>query len=95
MVSASFLKNVMLWEFPGGLVVKIPGFHCHSLGSVPGRGTEILQAARCGQKKKVMLCSVGVAARKGKYIIVHYAPRSEKGLESYIGLARKFIHVFP
>ena len=39
-------------EFAGGLVVRIPGFHCHGLGSVPGRGTEILQAAWHGQKKK-------------------------------------------
>ena len=37
-------------EFPGGLVVRIPGFHCCGLGSIPGQGTEILQAA-CGQKK--------------------------------------------
>ena len=29
------------WEFPGDLVVSIPGFHCHGLGSVPGQGTEI------------------------------------------------------
>ena len=31
-------------EFPGGLVVRIPGFHCHGPGSVTGRGTETLQA---------------------------------------------------
>ena len=28
-------------EFPGGLAVRIPGFHCCGLGSVPGGGTEI------------------------------------------------------
>ena len=27
-------------EFPGGLVVRIPGFHCRGPGSVPGQGTE-------------------------------------------------------
>ena len=34
------------YEFPGGLVVRIPGFHCHGPGSVPGWGTEIPQAVR-------------------------------------------------
>ena len=33
-------------------MVRIPGFHCCGLGSVPGWGTEILQAVQCGQKKK-------------------------------------------
>ena len=28
-------------EFPGGLVVKIPGFHCLRPGSICGWGTEI------------------------------------------------------
>ena len=40
------------WEFPGGLVVRIPDFHCCGVGSIPGWGTEIPQAARRGQKKK-------------------------------------------
>ena len=39
-------------EFPGGLVVRIPGFHCCGLGSIPGWGTEILQAMWGGQKTK-------------------------------------------
>ena len=41
-------------EFPGGLVVRILGFHYRGLGSIPGRGTEIPQAARRSppQKKK-------------------------------------------
>ena len=37
---------------PGHLVVRIPGFHCHGPGSIPGGGTEILQTAWHGQKKK-------------------------------------------
>ena len=37
-------------EFPGGLVVRITGFHCCGLGSVAGRGTEIPQATWHGQK---------------------------------------------
>ena len=44
-------------ELPGGLGVRILGFHCRGLGLVPGQGTEILQATRRsmvwhGQKKK-------------------------------------------
>ena len=27
-------------QSPGGLVVRILGFHCHSPGSIPGQGTE-------------------------------------------------------
>ena len=34
----------MLRAFPGGLVVRILGFHCCGPGSIPGRGTEILQS---------------------------------------------------
>ena len=30
-------------------MVRIPGFDCHGLGSVPGQGTEILRATRCSQ----------------------------------------------
>ena len=44
-------------EFPGGLVVRIPGFHCHDPGSIPGQGTEIPKAASHGQKKKRMSSS--------------------------------------
>ena len=35
-------KKIFYGEFPGGLVVRILGFHCCGPGSVPGRGTEIL-----------------------------------------------------
>ena len=45
-------SNIKNREFPGGLVLRILGFHCHGLGSIPGWGTEILQAVWCGQKKK-------------------------------------------
>ena len=31
-------------EFPGSPVVRTLGFHCCGLGSIPGWGTEILQA---------------------------------------------------
>ena len=44
-----FLKYTYFGEFPGGLVVRIPGFHCHGPGSLPGQGTEIPQAVQRGQ----------------------------------------------
>ena len=39
-------------EFPGGLVVRIPGFHCCGPGSIPGWETEIAQAAQPKEKRK-------------------------------------------
>ena len=41
-------------EFPGGLVVKTPCFHCRTaadMGSLPGRVTKILHASRHGHKQ--------------------------------------------
>ena len=40
-------------EFPGGPVVKTEHFHCHSLGSIPGRGTNVPKAVQCAQKRKI------------------------------------------
>ena len=37
---------------PGGLVVRIPHFHCHDLGSTPGWGTEVPQAAGAAEREK-------------------------------------------
>ena len=37
-------------------MVRIPGFHCHGSGSIPGWGTEILQAAQHGQNKNKQNC---------------------------------------
>ena len=42
-------KQKTTWEFPGGLVVNIPYFHCFGSGSVPCQGTQILQAMWGGQ----------------------------------------------
>ena len=39
-------------DFPGGLVVRIPGFHWRGPGSIPSWGAEIPQAAQCNQKTK-------------------------------------------
>ena len=33
-------------------MVRAPRFHCRGLGSIPGRGTKIPQAAQRGQKEK-------------------------------------------
>ena len=41
-----------MWEFPGDLVVRILGIHCHCSGSIPGQGTEIGQTAVVNPKKK-------------------------------------------
>ena len=46
----SQLKKVYR-EFPGGLLAKILGFHCHGLSSKPGWKTEIPQATWHGKKK--------------------------------------------
>ena len=35
-------KMMCIWEFPGGTVVRILGFHCRGLDSIPGWGIEIL-----------------------------------------------------
>ena len=51
-VPTPFIKNIILGEFPGGLVVKILGFHCCGLGSISDQGTESLQAAWGGQKNQ-------------------------------------------
>ena len=40
-----YKKEWQSWEFPGGLVVRIRHFQCCALGSIPGRGAEIPQAA--------------------------------------------------
>ena len=50
---AGFSNIFKKWgEFPGGRVVRIPGFHCLGSGSVPGQGTEIPQAVQHSKKKK-------------------------------------------
>ena len=39
-------------EFLGGLAAGIPSFHCCGLGSIPARGSEILQAVHSVARKK-------------------------------------------
>ena len=45
-------SNIKNREFPGGLVLRILGFHCHGPVSVPGQGTEIPQATQQNKQKK-------------------------------------------
>ena len=47
-----FIKIRDIWDFPCGPVVKTPGFQCRGMGSIPGQGTKIPQAARHRQKKQ-------------------------------------------
>ena len=35
------------WRVPGSLMVRIPGFCCLGLYSIPGQGTEIPEATQC------------------------------------------------
>ena len=51
-------KEKHLQEFPGGPVVRTQGFHCRSLGSIPGQGTKIpashkVQTEKKKKKKKI------------------------------------------
>ena len=75
---------MQLWEFPGGLVVRIPGFHW---GSVLGQGTEIPQAPWRDLKKKTQLflkCqlflppkhlhSLGAFSQSGEVPLVKWGP---------------------
>ena len=41
-------------EFPGGLVVRILGFHFCGLGSIPGRGNEISRDVRRHEINKLI-----------------------------------------
>ena len=50
-LTPEFSREYLWEEFPGGLAVKIWCFHFHSLGSILGPETEILQAAEHSQKK--------------------------------------------
>ena len=60
----------MLREFLGCLVVRILGFHCHGLGSVPGQGAEIPSYKPHGMAIKIMplIPTLGVVVRIQKYL---------------------------
>ena len=46
-LAAPSLSKSISGDFPSGPVVKTPHFHCRSMGSIPGPGTEILHATQC------------------------------------------------
>ena len=52
MVQDKGKKAGALWGFPRGSVLRTWHFHSSGLGSIPGRGTKILQIAWCGQTLK-------------------------------------------
>ena len=72
-----------IWEFPGGPVVKTP-WHtspARALGSFPGRGTKILQAACWGEKKKKK-------ERKVAYNLLSHLPCLENLSPSFMEAAQ-------
>ena len=73
-VPTPFIKNIILGEFPGGLVVKILGFHCCGLGSISDQGTESLQAVWGGQKieKKNMLDHMTQLNVSQQFVLINY-----------------------
>ena len=44
----SIEKNKYDRKFPGGLMVRIPSFHCRGLDSIPGRGDPASHTAKKG-----------------------------------------------
>ena len=52
--SLIFKILLIFGEFPSELVVRTWCWHCCGLGSIPGWGTEIPQAARWGKKKNTL-----------------------------------------
>ena len=50
-------------------MVRMPGFHCHGPGSIPGQGAEIPQATRRGKKKKKI---ANVMLQVAKFMAVIY-----------------------
>ena len=54
--SVGALKKRKEWEFPDGPVVKTLHFHCRAHDSIPGQGTEILQAGSSCELSKMRMC---------------------------------------
>ena len=46
-------SKITFREFPGGPVVRLCASTAGGMGSIPGQGNKIPQAARCSQKKKL------------------------------------------
>ena len=51
-ISLLFKEDSEMREYPGGLLVSIPGFHCHGPRFISGQRTEVPKAAWHRQKKK-------------------------------------------
>lgn len=72
------LKEKVLREFSSGLVVRILGFPCHGLGSIPGWGTEIPQPCSAAKKKFKRMSSSKLAALSS---LCFPAPLSRMGIQ--------------
>ena len=56
LASVGALKKRKEWGFPDGPVVKTLHFHCRGHNSIPGQGTEILQAGSSCELSKMQTC---------------------------------------
>ena len=62
-------QEAVIWNFPGGPVIKTPHFQCRGMGSIPGWGTKIPRASAARPKKKKKKLSSGLyASRSGELI---------------------------
>lgn len=77
-------QKLKVWDFPGGLVIRIQGFHCHGPGSAPGKGIEILQVAGCSKRKKK---STGDSPLSTE---VYFVVRWEKSTRQLLSLVLNF-----
>ena len=59
-------------------MVRILGFHCYGLASIPGRGTEILHAVQPKKKKKKKKKRMNDSIRLGRRACQHKA--DQRGL---------------
>ena len=75
-----------LGEFPCGLVVRIPGFHCCDAGSIPGGGTEIQQ-----KKKKIIFKHAvrGRGEESGESVIWESKTRECQDIDKKVKCCRK------
>ena len=80
-------KELLTQGFPGGLVVRMPGFHCLGPGSIAGWGTEIPQAARCSQKKTREMPRASYAAPRVSRALTQRFGSGGRGVGGWVGPA--------
>ena len=62
-----------LREFPGSPLGGLHTSTVEALGSIPGWGTKIPQASRCGQKKKEFETSKNQFSRKHSLVLSYFS----------------------